>query len=216
MRENLEINNGEYMEQYYYVGKNEYKGFKAKILEIIHKLQKHLKASAGYAFTIRSAGSAKLNLVTCSSDGGYDLDYQLVLQHCEEDDPETIREDFIEAACEIAKKLHFTVENKVHVLKITMRDNESAGILSCDMAIVRENAEYEEIIVHDKKSNRYFWNKLPTFKKIVEKQELIKRQGFWDKFREEYLELKNNNNVKSKHSYQLRIEATNNIWKQYF
>jgi len=202
--------------EYIYVSKNEYKSFRDVILNIIQKLQDYLRKNGKYTFTFHSIGSARVNLVTWSKENGYDLDYQLVLKYCEENDPKKIREDFIQAARELSRKMNFKVENKVHVFKITTQDEENELVLSCDIAIINKNANCDQIIVHDKKLNRYIWNTLPTFEKIEKKQEAIKREGFWNEFRDEYLKLKNNNRVKHKHSYQLRIETTNNIWERYF
>lgn len=204
------------MREYRYVSRNEYRGFKSKVLAIIHELQSYLRANGKCTSSIRPVGSAKFNLVTWSREGGYDLDYQLVLQRYKEDDPRIIRKDFIEAVSEIAKEMDFTFENKVHVLKIITQDEEYEETLSCDIAIIIEECDCDQIIVYDKKNDRYIWNELPTFDEIEEKQELIKRRRLWGKLRDEYLKLKNNNNVNGKHSYQLRVKATNNIWKQYF
>ena len=90
--------------------------------------------------------------------------------------------------------------------------NNSKIIHSCDFAIVREIEYHLEIIKYIKEEKRYVWNKRELTDKYQSKAKSIKKANKWKDLRVEYLNLKNNNQDSNKKSYQLYLEAINNLY----
>ncbi len=209
---------------YEIVNKKEYGPIRKKIEEFILNIQKILKTK--YTFNFVLIGSGKHRLITRKKDGnqGFDFDYNFELQKIKtkNNEPERIRTDFYNVIQSEAKKNNYKVDDRKKVITIKHVDQTNSKIVySCDFAIIQNysddnNDEFQRIIVKNENSKNkpYVWGIKPIRNDYPQKLKALKDiNKQWGKLLEnEYLKLKNNNKDEDKRSYQLYIEAINNLY----
>ncbi len=173
---------------------------------ILHSVQNEVRDY--FTFDIRLIGSGDKKLVTQNEDESFDLDYNLILQRDKKNllnSPRQIKDIFVSRfnkilQPEISDFKYACDSTSVITLKLVQNGKLQ---FSFDIAILVENNDgvfYR--LTNDKRSDRYIWNEVAHSKDYLEKFQQIKIQGYWQSFKERYLELKNyhlrkNDKVKS-------------------
>ena len=108
-------------------------------------------------------------------------------------------------------------EDSTRVFTIKVKDRFHSQIMySCDFAIVYDCEDgRQQYIRFNKAQNSYYWEYQPDGYDLDDKIDDIKRLGYWNELRDEYLYLKNNNDNPDRRSRSMFAEAVNNIYNQY-
>jgi hypothetical protein len=102
-------------------------------------------------------------------------------------------------------------EDSTSVLTIKVVDRANSKILyGADFAIIYDNG----IIKHDKKSRQYIFNESSSGHNEFDKIDMIKRDGYWEEFKDLYLYKKDNDPERKSSS--IRRETANDIWMWYY
>ncbi|OQC09734.1 MAG: hypothetical protein BWX74_00866 [Tenericutes bacterium ADurb.Bin087] len=209
---------------YEYVIKKEYTPVRKKLEEIIRIVQKEIRSQLTFQPSLIGSGSRKLITREIGSNKGFDFDYNLALQtlKTEKKDARTIYKIIFDAIQRISKQYNYKIEQSTSAITIKLVDHKNSKIIhSCDFAIVKDeksSGNYFQLILKVDKTtqpNKYIWNKRPASKNYYDKLRDIEGAVLWEKLEEEYLKLKNANNDNEKKSYQLFIEAINNVYNHY-
>lgn len=204
-----------------YVSKSKYNPVRSELEDIIKNVQDELRGEITFRFDLIGSGSKKLITQEIGSNKGFDFDYNLVLQQGAFDfTAKEIRDKFMDAFKKALKGTKYNnPSSSKSAITIKVVDQENSLIKhSCDFGIVREILDdnddlRNEINIFDKPSN-HIWNIRAKSNNYADKAKEIKEDGLWQDLRDEYIDLKNNNNDEDKKSYQLYLEAINNIYNQ--
>lgn len=202
--------------QYEYVTRREFSPINQNFQLIINQVHKEMKQH-GITFQHELIGSGSRRLVTRISGGntGYDFDYNLVIQQVpDEFSPKKIKNLFRESFRRALRNTKYKdPEDSTSVLTIKMIDSKNSRIIhSFDIALTFCSEDGEKYI-RNNKNGSYTWEyrKCKVFnQELVEEIKDFYVDG-WGLIYEEYLDLKNNNRDSNKHSYNLYVEAVNNI-----
>lgn len=210
---------------YEFISKSEYAPIRIQLENIIKEIQNNMRPEYTFQFSLIGSGRKKLITKETGSNKGFDFDYNFSLQKVKDefDGAKTIRENFFKIIQEIGKKYGYQTEDNRSAITIKLIDKENKKIEhSCDFGIVEdwrdgEDNEYQRIIVRDKNvaSPTYIWNERQKSKNFSIKLSNIEAAGLWEVLKLEYLKIKNTNKDIEKKSYQLFIEAINNVYNQY-
>ena len=204
---------------YKFAKQSEVKELEAWCMEILHAVQDEVREY--FTFDIRLIGSGDKRLVTQNSDESFDLDYNIILQKDKKgllDNPKQIKDIFV---ARFNKVLKTYVSDYIHVSDSTsvitaklIRNNKLR--FSFDVAIIVEGDDgYFYRLTNDKNSGRYIWNQVKQSANYFEKFKVIKEKGYWMKFKQRYLDLKNmhlrrQDGVKS---FSVFLETLNEIYR---
>ena len=151
-----------------------------------------------FTFDIRLIGSGDRRLVTQNEEEPFDLDYNIILQRDKKnllDNPHEIKEIFSKA---FRTALDNCVNGYTHtcdstsVITVKLLNKNKDLYFSFDVAIVVEGDDGSFYrLTHDKKNNRYIWNRVKQSQNYFERFQTVKRRGEWSRFKQRYLELKN-------------------------
>ena len=204
---------------YKFAKQSEVKELEAWCMEILHAVQDEVREY--FTFDIRLIGSGDKRLVTQNSDESFDLDYNIILQKDKKgllDNPKQIKDIFV---ARFNKVLKTYVSDYTHVSDSTsvitaklIRNNKLR--FSFDVAIIVEGDDgYFYRLTNDKNSGRYIWNQVKQSANYFEKFKVIKEKGYWMKFKQRYLDLKNmhlrrQDGVKS---FSVFLETLNEIYR---
>lgn len=210
---------------YKYVTKVEYKPVREEIEKMIHKVQKIVKKSYGITFQYQLISSGKRHLITQEEGGnkGFDFDYNLVIDSSFKEkkySAKIIKKRFMDAFSKAVKDTKFVApKDSTSAITIKKIDKKHSNILhSCDFAIIyyennKKNGYF--YLKNFKNQNKYSFEFRCLSRDINVKLNNIcnKTQG-WNKIRDKYIVLKNNNNDINKHSFMLYLEAVNDVWNE--
>lgn len=209
------------MAEFVYVSRNERKQAKLDLIELIKCVQNEVRDN--FTFRFDFIGSEPLNMVTrdLKSNVGYDFDVNLEVNDKDENySAEEIRRIIRLAFDKYNRFFDYDYcEDSSRVLTIKVKDRENSRIIhSCDFAIVRKiNNQRQEFIKFQKLQNRYIWNRQPNgYKNQQHRIDRLKKNGYWQKVLDLYLDKKNNNVKVNKKSRHLRAEAINEVYQWYF
>lgn len=174
--------------------------------EILHSVQNGVREY--FTFDIRLIGSGDKKLVTQNENESFDLDYNIILQKDKKNllnNPRQIKDIFVSRFNRILQPEISDFKyacDSISVITLKLVQNGRLQF-SFDVAILVENNDgifYR--LTNDKRTDRYIWNEVAQSKNYLEKFHRLKTQGYWQDFKERYLELKNyhlrrNDNVKS-------------------
>lgn len=211
---------------YEYVTKAEYQPVREELEKIIHKVQLYMKKNFKTSFQFKLIGSGKRHLITRveNGNGGYDFDYNLILQAPEEGYhylADVVKRQFMEAISFALKGTKYSnPQDSTSAITIKVIDRKNKKVEhSCDFAIIY----YDEDIIDNgyfylkniKSQNKYSFE----FRKLsvdieAKLSEILKYKNGWNAIREEYLKIKNANKDINKHSFSLYLEAVNNIYNK--
>lgn len=224
------------MHHYEYVKKSEWKPARDEFEKIIKEVQNELRNDLSFQFVI--VGSGKRNMVTCdpNTTEGFDFDYDLILNH-DEYGPCELKDKFFMAfqkavstrgyKCEKSTRVitikkavcsafgQMTVPNKPGIHAVNVFEQffkQGDSFHSCDLAIVRVMKGKREYIHFDKQPNHCMWEERPEERDLDNKVKWIKGNRLWSEVRKRYLEKKNENTDKNKHSRSIYAETINEIY----
>ncbi|HHX70506.1 MAG TPA: hypothetical protein GX708_20940 [Gallicola sp.] len=210
---------------YEYVPRSEYTPVREILEEIIRKVQYHMKPEYTFQFVLIGSGRKKLITREKGSNKGFDFDYNFVLQNVYEDynEPVDIRQNFFNIIQEVSKDYGYKTEDSTTSITIKLVDQDNKKIVhSCDIAIVEEIEDENDVTsqwvyVRDKSKNKpsYTLRERPNSYRYNNKISDIEGAGLWNELRDEYLKIKNKNHDSNKKSFQLFIEAINNVYNRY-
>ena len=209
--------------EFEYVTKAEYQPVREELESIIHRAQKFMKEKYDTTFQYRLIGSGKRHLITRvkGGNGGYDFDYNLILQAPEKGycyKAKVVKEHFLQAFNYAVKGTQYKFpEDSTSAVTIKVVNYKKSAILhSCDFAVIyypekETNAGY--MFLKNWKNGQYSFEMRNLSQRADEKLETILRySNGWNAIREEYLKIKNSNNDPDKHSFILFLEAVNNVY----
>lgn len=163
-----------------------------KTREFLLLIQKELKEEHKIHLQIGCIGSSKRKLITKNNDEPFDSDWDFQISKCPI--------EFINKPKMLKDLIRNTIDkNKANDWSFS---KDSKSVITCfyvdmeysfDIAILGKiNGEYQKL-VNDKISSNYIWNKQPEFDFATLNMYVksIKRSGLWLKFKDAYLEHKN-------------------------
>lgn len=180
---------------YRFANQSEVKELEKWCMDILHAVQEEVRDY--FTFDIRLIGSGDKRLVTQNSDESFDLDYNIILQKDKKgllDNPKQIKDIFVARFNRVLKSCvsnYTPASDSTSVITAKLvRDNRLA--FSFDVAIIVEGDDgYFYRLTHDKRTDRYIWNQVKQSADYFERFKAVKEKGYWLKFKERYLELKN-------------------------
>lgn len=198
---------------YIYVPKREYKKNIKEITDNLNKVRKIFKRKITFENDLIGSGKTRLVTKLEKDEFGYDYDYNLYIQK-QPKDINLLRVDFLDAFKQVfvdTKKYKITEKKRVIVVDVKDRDT-GKKIYSCDFAIaIKDNNGFVKVLV--KNGNEYVWNQVQLSKEMNNKVKSIRKTNGWKSVRDEYLKLKNNQ-IDKKTSFDLYVEAVNNVYNQ--
>lgn len=216
------------MEKYEFVSKKEYQPIRNDIEKIINKVQNLVRDRFTFRFKLVGSGGRHLITRVVGGNKGYDFDYNLILNSPDENHfwkPCFARETLFKAFQSAIKGTTFNkIENSKSAITIKSVDYKNSKVVqSCDFAVIYypndEEYSYFKYARYNKHNNVYTWEIRNSSINVDEKLNWIKENvdSGWEIVKEEYLKIKNSNNDLDKHSFQLYIEAINNVYnKEYY
>lgn len=203
---------------------NDLKEIKRKTKSHLDKISKILKKE-GISGCFELVGSAKNNIVTINDKKELDLDYNLRIDKC----------TFISDAKKV-KELTFKTFDKYFKEKNLGIVKDSTSVITTskgtfDFSNGNKITYYLDIcicdcvnkpqtrLIHDKKTDHYFYNQSINLDDIQKKVKKLKEHNYWNKFKETYVDKKNmylKNEDNNHPSYICYIETANELYKKYF
>ena len=212
------------MYHFVFVSKKQLAPVKNDLITIITEVQNLLQGE--FTFRFDFVGSDLYDMVTYDpkTNIGFDFDVNIEVN----DDAckftaEQIKTKLISAFNKVTRQHHYDyAENSTRVITIKYKDYQNSKILhSCDFAIVKNYVDdkgnaRQKCIRFNKKQNTYSWVEQPKgYYMLPEKAEWIKENGYQEELRKLYLEKKNLNSDRHKHSRSLYAEAVHTICQRY-
>ena len=202
-----------------YVPKSEYAPVKKELEDIIRKAQSFLRKNYGITFQFRLIGSGKRHLVMRDTSGnkGYDFDYNLILPDKPQLEAAKINEYFRLAFNYAVKGTAYKCpEDSTTVLTIKVVNQKQKKIAhSCDFAIIYypyEDTDDGYFYLKNWKDGRYLFEFRQLSKMADGKlAEILEYPDGWNRIRDEYEKLKNNNK-QHKRSFVLYLESIHNVY----
>ncbi len=208
------------MSKFKYVTKKEYQPVKQELINLINLVQDEVREY--FTFRYDFIGSASRNMITIDekSNIGYDFDINLRVNDDEENyTAQEIKTILINGFNKYNHLFKYDYcEDSKRVITIKVKDRTNSRILhSCDFAVVYDCDDGRQQYIHfNKTKQQYKWQYQPNgFSKIKEKVEEIKKNGFWQKVRDLYIEKKNNNNNPNKKSRSIFAEVVSEVYMKY-
>ena len=203
--------------QFEYVTHREYSPVNQNFLSVINLVHADMKKQ-GITFQHNLIGSGSRRLVTRIVGGnkGFDFDYNFDIQQFpSEYGPKEIKNLFRESFRRALKNTGYKdPEDSTSVLTIKMVDSGNKRIVhSFDIALTFCFKDGEKYI-RNNKNGRYTWEyrKGKSFDSVLVDEIKDFYVDGWGLIYDEYLDLKNGNRDPNKHSYNLYVEAVNNIY----
>lgn len=214
--------------KYEYVSRNEYQPIRNELEEIIKKVQNICRElNKEFTFQFKLVGSGSRHLITRVENGntGYDFDYNLILNNPDQNPrwkPRYAKHLIMDAFQKALKGTNYNnPQDSTSAITIKVVDRKNKRIIhSCDFAIVYNvedaGAEYYKYIRFNKAQNNYTWEIRKCSENIDRKLNWLKEHvnGYWELIKKEYLKVKNANNDKNKHSFQLYYESICNVYNR--
>ena len=207
------------MHHFEYVSKRQAAPYKAKLIEIIHKVQDEVRDDFTFQFTF--IGSSSRNMITFdpTTNKGFDFDVNIEVNDDDENfKPDEIRMILRNALTHISRQYGYDrCEDSTRVITIKTIDHWHSRVShSCDFAIVYEGKAGQQYIRFNKETGSYTWEcqKLP-YKELEKRADFLKKNDHWDEVLDVYLDKKNNNDDPNKHSRSLYAETINECYRRH-
>lgn len=193
--------------------------------KLMQAMCRHLKEDFDIGATASLIGSAGRNLITQNAAQPVDLDYNLLIQRCDDYEDCRYLKDCAQKAMNKALREIGTLSCADSTSVLTVRNIWLYGMVhpsfSIDVCIIYrdEDGQFYRLI-HKKTGlasrDQYYWNCAPSAKDVRRKAKRIKGRGKWEMVREEYLRIKNmyltRNDTANHPSYVCYAEAVNNVY----
>ena len=195
--------------------KNAYKD----ALDLLHEAQKIIRDEHDMTFAYYVVGSYKRDMITYdpSTNVGFDFDFNIVFNNKHNYSPGKLKNSLREALNRICKKYRFDFpEDSTRVLTLKVKDRKHSRIIhSIDLAIV--NKDFTECVYFNKmimmNDYAYQWQKMPQgYEEFSDKFHSLKKAGYFEELRDEYLKRKNNNSNNNLHSRDILIQTVNDLY----
>ena len=192
--------------------------------ELLQLLCHYLKEDYDIGSNFCLVGSGAKNIVLQNNNQPIDLDYNLEIVRCKDIKDclylnECVRKTFNKC---LRKYGLNDCEDSTSSLtsKLIRLETGNTTAFSIDVCIiVRDNEDNYNRLIHKKTGrailDKYFWNKAPQSKRLKERVNYIKKNGQWEKVREQYIKIKNQyltQNDNNHPSFVCYIEAVNNVY----
>ena len=207
------------MHHFEYVSKSQAAPYKAKLIEIIHKVQDEVRNDFTFQFTF--IGSSSRNMITFDSttNKGFDFDVNIEVNDDDENfKPDEIRMILRNALTRISRQYGYDrCEDSTRVITIKTIDHWHSRVShSCDFAIVYEGKAGQQYIRFNKETGNYTWEfqKQPN-RELEKRADFLKKNDHWAEVRYVYLDKKNNNDDPNKHSRSLYAETINECYRRH-
>ena len=204
------------MHDFRYVPKKEVKPVRNELFLILREVQDLVRDD--FTFQFKLIGSSSRNMLTydAKSNIGYDFDINIEVNDDEEQfTPKEIRLILKNAIDRVAPKYSYNYcEDSTRVLTIKKVNIISSRIIhSCDFAVVYNCSDgRQQYIRYNKTYRNYTWEyQGKGFEKMDAKIEWLKGKGYWAELRAYYIEKKNFNDDRDKHSRSIFVESINEI-----
>ena len=209
------------MYNFEYVDKVSVKSCKKELIDIIHQVQDEVRKY--FTFSYQFVGSCQRNMITCDNDSniGFDFDVNIEVNDDEENySAKEIRNILRNAIDSVTHNNCYygydCCEDSTRVLTIKVKDKYNSRIEhSCDFCIVHNSKNGQQYIRYNKKQNYYSWEwQGKSFQNLDYKIDWLKKHKLWNELRNYYLNKKNFNLDKDKHSRSLFAEAVHEIYQK--
>ena len=215
---------------YHYIDDKDFlKRMKAHCADIINQLVQAINSDSVMTVEAHLVGSGAKNLITQNANEPIDLDYNICIVECFEMNPNNGRElkEYIRKQFNIVlnRKGWSDCQDSTSALSTGKRYFKKGNQteFSIDLAIVRENHQGWERLIHNKTGwiafDQWYWNEAPKSRGLAEKVEDIKDESLWLEVRKLYLEKKNMYLCRGDYnppSFNVYIETINEIYYKYF
>ncbi len=198
---------------YKYISKSKAKKYVKKSRKVIKHVQENL---SNISFEAKLVGSNKYSLVTTNSNTGcFDVDFTLIITKYDNCDAKFIKNKIMSSFQECYEKFGFNgFKEGSRSMKLMFSENNQLKYYT-EIAIYKYDEEgYPCILKFDKKSQKMIWNREDIDIELLDKQIYsIKKCGYWNKFRDKYLDKKNYylKNNEHRKSFSIYKETANEI-----
>ena len=193
--------------------------------EIARRLCHYLKEYYDIGANFYLVGSGAKNLILQNAGGPVDLDYNLEIVRCENDNDcrclkERAKKAFNRCLQEYGLPDCEDSTSSLTSKKIYFNSRNHTGF-SIDICITKRDVKGNYYrLIHEKTGwsiyDKYLWNKAPQSKELEKKVKYIKGHGKWESVRRQYLNVKNTyltrNDSRYHPSFVCYIEAVNNVY----
>ena len=203
-----------------YVSKKEAAPYKAKLIELLNKVQDNLRDKFTFQFTF--IGSSSRNMITFdpTTNVGFDFDVNITVNDDEENySPEEIRMVLHSALSHFMTAYGYNkCEQSKRVITIKAVDPWKARINhSCDFAIVHEGSSGQQYIRFNKERKYFSWEfQTQPYKELESRADYLKENEYWNEVLKVYRDKKNFNNNPKKHSRSLYAETINECFMRHY
>lgn len=207
------------MYHFEYVSKKEAAPYKADLIELINKVQDHVRDKFTFQYTF--IGSSSRNMITYdpTTNIGFDFDVNITVNDDDEDySPEEIRTILHNAFLRFMTAYGYNkCEQSTRVISMKVVNQCSSRVIrSCDFAVVYEGRNGQQCIRFNKERNYFSWEfQTQTYKELEFRADYLKENGHWNEVLGVYLDKKNNNDNPDKHSRSLYAETVNECYRRY-
>jgi hypothetical protein len=203
-----------------YVSKDEYMPEKEELISIVSDVQDEVREQ--FTFTYKFVGSSSRNMITCdySTNIGYDFDVDIDVNDDEENytakEIKTILMNAFNKVNRTTKYGNCKDSTRVFTIKV-VNFSESRIMHSCDFAVINDCSDGRRQYIHHNKPQRsYYWEyKHQGYYELPVKVKWCKDKNHWTEVRSRYIENKNNNGDKNKHSSAIYAETVNQVYNEY-
>lgn len=190
--------------------------------ELVHLLQEE-----GISSQFILVGSGGRNMVTQNENGDIDLDYNLLIQKCEDiNDCQYLKETAKKCLNKVMRKqnLRDVQDSTSSLTTYPCHFNDYPDIqFSMDVCIIAKDDDGNWYrLIHKKTgfadSDNYFWNQVPDSSEVSQKAAALKDNNLWEEVRGCYLDKKNlylSRNDHNHPSFICYIEAVNEVYSRY-
>lgn len=207
------------MYHYKYVSKKEAAPYKSQLIELLNRVQDHVRGEFTFQFTF--IGSSSRNMITYdpTTNVGFDFDVNIAVNDDNEDySPEDIRTILHEAFLRFMRDYGYSkCEQSTRVISMKAVDSWHSRIThSCDFAVVYEGQDSQQYIRFNKERNYFSWEfQTQPYKELESRADYLKTNGHWNEVLDVYLEKKNFNDNPNKHSRSLYAETINECFRRH-
>lgn len=208
--------------KYSYVSKSQIKPYMIFWSQLLKEVQKKLRKENKITMEIFLTGSGKYNFITCTNDGIFDLDYNILIHKIPDEyknNPGKLKDLIRRTIDELRNsdkptdiKISFGKNSKVPITYIVSKNSQK--IMSADIAIHMCNRKTKNIsrLVLDKTDGHYSWEEV-SYKfqssEMTENIKLINKNSLSDKLRSGYLKKKEK--LSNANSFELLYQTVNEV-----
>ncbi len=214
---------------YEYVKDWEIRPYRSSCSRTLVKLRDLLNEEYGIItqFSLVGSGSHSHNLVMRNGNGPFDLDYNIIIIRMPEkywNNLKLLKDTVRNSLNRVVRNEFFTDgKDSTSVITALLYFKDSPQVeFSFDIAILAKNRAGNYCrLVHDKGFyERFYWNEVPSSCRVMEKADVIKREGCWQEVRDTYEKKKNMYLTRwdsgNHPSFNIFVETINEVYNKHF